>query len=76
MKIHHLNCISLNSPLLVETHLGPALVDLTIGRQDYLRPSPKMRFFLSYMNVPKITCQANRRKPRGATARIAGALQH
>lgn len=63
MKIHHLNCGSLNPPLLdvpaivycllVETSLGPVLVDTGFGRQDYLAPSPKMRFFLSYMNVPK-----------------------
>lgn len=63
MKIHHLNCGSINPPLidvpaivyclLVETSLGPVLVDTGFGTRDYRQPSGKMRFFLSYMNSPR-----------------------
>ena len=56
MKIHHLNCGTLNpriTPataiiycLLVETNEGLILVDTGIGRQDYMDPNRRMRFFL------------------------------
>jgi len=63
MKIHHLNCGSLEPPfpdvhsiiycLLVETSLGLVLIDTGFGTQDYKNPSWKMRFFLSWMGTPR-----------------------
>ncbi len=62
MDIHHLNCGSLKAPLvnvetivyclLVETSIGPVLIDTGFGTQDYMNPSRKMRFFLRWMGVP------------------------
>jgi glyoxylase-like metal-dependent hydrolase (beta-lactamase superfamily II) len=64
MKIYHLNCGSLVAPLvninslvyclLVDTSQGLVLVDTGFGTRDYDNPTPKMRFFLRYMGVPKI----------------------
>lgn len=63
MVVHHLNCGSLKPPLvdvqaivyclLVETSQGLVLVDTGFGTRDYRAPSPKMRFFLSWMGVPR-----------------------
>jgi len=63
MKIHHLNCGSLRPHfvnveslvycLLVETSIGPVLIDTGFGTQDYQNPSLKMRFFLNWMGVPR-----------------------
>jgi len=62
MKIHHLNCGSLNARfprakaivycLLVETNEGLILVDTGIGRQDYTDPSRLMRFFIYWIGIP------------------------
>lgn len=63
MKIHHLNCGSLNPKyppmhsivycLLVETSEGLVLVDTGFGRQDYSKPSRMMSGFLWLMGVPR-----------------------
>ncbi len=55
MKIHHLNCGSLRPHLvnvkslvyclLVETSIGPVLIDTGFGTQDYIKPSMKDAFF-------------------------------
>ncbi len=67
MKIHHLNCGTLNAPLvniasivyclLVETSQGLVLIDTGFGTQDYLHPNRKMRFFLNYMGVPRLDAE-------------------
>jgi len=64
MKIHHLNCGSLNAAfvhiksivycLLVETSQGLVLIDTGFGTRDYSQPTLKMRFFLHYMGVPRL----------------------
>lgn len=63
MRIHHLNCGSLNPRLisaqslvyclLVETERGLVLVDTGFGTGDYRAPSRKMVFFLNWMGVPR-----------------------
>lgn len=63
MKIHHLNCGTLNPRLvnlpslvyclLVETGQGLVLVDTGFGTRDYHSPSRKMEFFLNWMGVPR-----------------------
>jgi len=63
MVIHHLNCGTLKAPfiqvdsivycLLIETSSGLVLVDTGFGSRDFIAPSPKMRFFLHYMGVPR-----------------------
>lgn len=63
MKVHHLNCGSLNARflrakaivycLLVETNKGLILVDSGMGRQDYTDPSRLMRFFIYWSGVPR-----------------------
>ena len=63
MKIHHLNCGSLNPKfppmqgivycLLLETEDGLVLVDTGFGRQDYSKPSLMMSGFLRLMGVPR-----------------------
>ena len=63
MRIHHLNCGTLVAPfvdiksivycLLVETSEGLVLVDTGFGTEDYLNPTLKLRFFLTYMGVPR-----------------------
>ncbi|MBK5108151.1 MAG: MBL fold metallo-hydrolase [Anaerolineales bacterium] len=63
MKIHHLNCGSLNPKypplhsivycLLLETEHGLVLVDTGFGRQDYSNPSRMMAGFLWLMGVPR-----------------------
>jgi len=63
MKIHHLNCGTLHAPfvhidslvycLLVESGRRLVLVDTGFGLRDYTQPTPKMRFFLNYMGVPR-----------------------
>ncbi len=63
MKIHHLNCGSLNARfpraqaiiycLLVETNDGLVLVDTGFGRQDYSEPSRLMKLFTYWMGVPR-----------------------
>ena len=64
MNIQHLNCGSLVAPfvniqslvycLLVETSQGLVLIDTGFGTRDYDDPTLKMRFFLSYMGVPRL----------------------
>ncbi len=39
--------------LLVETGAGLVLIDTGFGTQDYSQPSSKMRFFLTWMGVPR-----------------------
>ena len=63
MKIHHLNCGTLNPQfpraktivycLLVETNKGLILVDSGMGCQDYTNPSRRMRFFIYASGVPR-----------------------
>jgi glyoxylase-like metal-dependent hydrolase (beta-lactamase superfamily II) len=63
MKIHHLNCGSLNPKypamqsivycLLVEAEDGLVLVDTGFGLQDYTEPSRMMAGFLWWMGVPR-----------------------
>jgi glyoxylase-like metal-dependent hydrolase (beta-lactamase superfamily II) len=63
MKIHHLNCGSLNPIyppmqgivycLLLETDDGLVLVDTGFGLQDYSKPSRMMAGFLRLMGVPR-----------------------
>jgi len=63
MKVHHLNCGTLQPHLvdvtavvyclLVETSQGLVLVDTGFGTQDYSLPSRKMTFFLNWMGVPR-----------------------
>lgn len=63
MKVHHLNCGTLRPKilnmeavvycLLVETGEGLVLIDTGFGTRDYSQPSRKMRFFLSWMGVPR-----------------------
>ncbi|MGB2964662.1 MAG: MBL fold metallo-hydrolase [Anaerolineales bacterium] len=63
MIIQHLNCGTLKAPfvdidsivycLLMETSQGLVLVDTGFGSRDYTDPTPKMRFFLYYMGVPR-----------------------
>ncbi len=62
MKIHHLNCGSLNARfprvkaivycLLVETNEGLVLVDTGMGRKDYIDPSRLMRMFIYLLGIP------------------------
>jgi glyoxylase-like metal-dependent hydrolase (beta-lactamase superfamily II) len=62
MKIHHLNCGSLNPRLikaqaivyclLLESSEGLILVDTGFGTKDYSTPSPRMRFFCYFAGVP------------------------
>jgi glyoxylase-like metal-dependent hydrolase (beta-lactamase superfamily II) len=64
MKIHHLNCGTLVAPfvdikslvycLVVETSQGLILIDTGFGTRDYTDPTLKMRFFLSWMGVPRL----------------------
>jgi glyoxylase-like metal-dependent hydrolase (beta-lactamase superfamily II) len=63
MKVHHLNCGSLNPRLidvrslvyclLVETSEGLVLIDTGFGTRDFQNPTPKMKFFLNWMGVPQ-----------------------
>lgn len=62
MKIHHLNCGTINARfsniksmvycLLVETNEGLVLVDSGMGRNDYTNPSLLMKIFISIMGIP------------------------
>ncbi len=62
MKIHHLNCGTLNARfprvkaivycLLVETNEGLVLVDTGMGRKDYIDPSRLMRMFIYLLGIP------------------------
>jgi glyoxylase-like metal-dependent hydrolase (beta-lactamase superfamily II) len=64
MRIHHLNCGSLNARLprakaiiyclLIETDKGLTLVDTGFGTGDYEHPSHRMRIFLWLMGVPQL----------------------
>ncbi len=63
MLVHHLNCGTLQASfvhidslvycLLVESGSRLVLVDTGFGLKDYAQPTPKMRFFLHYMGVPR-----------------------
>jgi glyoxylase-like metal-dependent hydrolase (beta-lactamase superfamily II) len=63
MKVHHLNCGTLKPfimdieaivyCLVVDTGEGLVLVDTGFGISDFSQPSLKMRFFLTWMGVPR-----------------------
>jgi glyoxylase-like metal-dependent hydrolase (beta-lactamase superfamily II) len=62
MKIHHLNCGTLNPLfprtqaiiycLLVESNQGLILIDTGFGLQDYSKPTRLMRFLNFFMGAP------------------------